>query len=411
MKHAAIRIDHQSQIKPLLAKLLQGKANPILEIPDNTKGAVFSSNELEKYIDEEERHGIRLLTKHKEQSLKSMSSGEQKKALLTYLLQQNPSFLVLINPYDNLDQQSQNKLEQMLLELSNKFLLVQFLSRTKDILPFTKRFFYLKTNELVPLDTSKDFHSKRKSLNVSFRGEIPKPLDAISLEMDTLVEFNAVSVSFDNRPVLVNINWTIKKGEFWQLTGPNGSGKSTLLNMIVGDSHKGYGQDLTLFGMKKGSGESVWDIKYYIGYFTPAMLISFKGYDTLKNMLMAALHDAIGLYVKPSESEKNLALKWLALLGLDHKKEVQFRQISEGEKRLVMTARAMIKHPPLLILDEPTIGLDDLNAAKFVALVNKMAKETGSTIIYVSHRNEQGLLPKSIYELTPAPNGATGKIK
>lgn len=411
VEHSAIRIDHQSQIKPLVANLFQGKANPIFETSENTKGAIFSSNELAKYIDEEERHGIRLLTSHHSQLLKSMSSGEQKKALLTYLLQQNPDFLVLINPYDNLDKQSQGELEQMLTKLSNKVFLVQFLSRTQDILPFTKQFFCLKTNELVQLGTLKDFRNKGNSLEACFTDEIPKPLGAISLDMDTLVEFNTVSVSFDNRPVLSNINWTIKKGGFWQLIGPNGSGKSTLLNMIVGDSHKGYGQDLTLFGMKKGSGESVWDIKHYIGYFTPAMLVTFKGYDTLKNMLVAGFHDAIGLYVKPSERENVIALQWLRLLGLDHKKETQFRQLSEGEKRLVMTARAMIKHPLLLILDEPTIGLDDVNASRFVALVNKMAKETDTTIIYVSHRDEPGLRPNLIYELTPSPNGATGKIK
>ena len=288
---------------------------------------------------------------------------------------------------------------------------MQFLSRTKDILHFTKQFYYLKVSDLVSLHSLEDFQNSSKRSKAFFKADIPLPLHSIALDVDVLVKFNEVSVSFGDKPVLSHINWTIKRGEFWQLKGPNGSGKSTLLNMIVGDSHKGYGQDLTLFGMKKGSGESVWDIKHYIGYFTPAMLISFKGYDTLKNMLMAGLHYAIGLYVKPSELEKTLALKWLALLGLDHKKEVQFRQLPEGEKRLVMTARAMIKHPPLLILDEPTIGLDDTNASKFVSLVNKMAKETNATILYVSHRNEEGLHPKSTYELTPTPNGAIGKIK
>ena len=116
MEHAVIRIDHQSQIKPLVAKLVQGKANPILEPLHHTKGAIFSSWELAKYIDEEERHSIRKLTKHKAQSLKLMSSGEQKKALLTYLLQQNPDFLVLIDPFDNLDTQSQGELAQVLTD-------------------------------------------------------------------------------------------------------------------------------------------------------------------------------------------------------------------------------------------------------------------------------------------------------
>ncbi|MEC8831741.1 MAG: ATP-binding cassette domain-containing protein, partial [Bacteroidota bacterium] len=237
---------------------------------------------------------------------------------------------------------------------------------------------------------------------------IPPPLSPVDVNLEELVSFKKVSVSFDGRQVLNQIDWTIKKGEFWQLIGPNGSGKSTLLSMITGDSHKGYGEDLTIFGQKKGSGESVWDLKQKIGYYTPAITNKFRGYHSLENMIISGIHDSIGLYVQPTDSEKQLAGEWLHLLDLKDRKNDHFRDLSVGDKRLVMMARAMVKHPPLLILDEPTAGLDDSSAYLFVALVNKIAQESDSAIVFVSHRKEPQLNPEQIFELHPTKNGSTG---
>ncbi|MEQ1624333.1 MAG: ATP-binding cassette domain-containing protein, partial [Sediminibacterium sp.] len=125
-----------------------------------------------------------------------------------------------------------------------------------------------------------------------------------------------LSVSYEERPILDQINWTIQAGECWQLKGPNGSGKSTLLSMITGDNPKGYGQDLNLFGMKKGSGETVWDIKQYIGYFNPVMIQHFSRLDSIELMIVSGCMDSIGVYIKPSEMQLRLAKEWLDYLGL-----------------------------------------------------------------------------------------------
>ena len=107
-------------------------------------------------------------------------------------------------------------------------------------------------------------------------------------------------------------------------------------------------------------------------------------------MIISGFYDSIGLYIPPSDQEKNLVISWLTLLQLHHKRNTLFLDLTMGEKRLVMTARAMIKHPPLLILDEPTAGLDDKSASLFIALVNKIAQESDTAIIFVSHRKETG---------------------
>lgn len=407
-KSYAILIQNNSNTEPLVQRLLQNKAVKGLTELQGLNGLLFSRSEIHRYMNEEDRHDIKILTKDGDQPLKTMSSGEQKKALLHYLLQQNPDFMVLVNPFDNLDVATQDKLKNQLLEISKTKTLVQVVSRLDDILPCTTHFFKLKGEQLQPYPSPDDFWNDTQLASDPFQGNIPSPLKPLEVDHHELVRFRGVSVSFDGKSVLDQINWTIKRGEFWQLIGPNGSGKSTLLSMITGDSHKGYGQDLTIFGQKKGSGESVWDLKQKIGYYTPAITDKFRGYHSLEHMIISGLHDSIGLYVQPTDSEIKLARQWLQLLQLEERKKEHFRDLSDGDKRLVMMARAMVKHPPLLILDEPTAGLDDASASLFVALVNKIAKESETAIVFVSHRKEPQLKPTFIYELSLGKKGSKG---
>ena len=223
-----------------------------------------------------------------------------------------------------------------------------------------------------------------------------------------MVQFTDVCVSYYNVPVVKNICWQINNGEFWQLAGPNGSGKSTLLSMIFGDNAKAYGQNLVLFGIRKGSGESVWDIKEKIGYFNSNITQQFDRIDSIEQMIISGFNDSIGLYLKPTDLQIKLAAQWLQLLNLHQVKHQPFRNFSMAQQRLILVARAMVKHPPLLILDEPTAGLDDESAILFTSLVNKIAAESTTAILYVSHRVENGLSPQFIFELMPGTDGSIG---
>ncbi|MGB5665394.1 MAG: ATP-binding cassette domain-containing protein, partial [Maribacter sp.] len=244
-----------------------------------------------------------------------------------------------------------------------------------------------------------------------FKGSIPPPLKQIEFNHKTLIELKKVNVSYEGKPILRDISWKIAKGEFWELSGKNGSGKTTILSMITGENPKGYGQDLFLFGQRKGSGESVWDIKKNIGYFTPSMTDKFTGYHSVEHMMISGIIDSIGLYVQPTEAQLRIAKEWLQLVGFWKIKDTLFHDLTMGQKRLVMTTRAMIKHPLLLILDEPTAGLDDESASLLVSLVNKIARESNTTIIFVSHRVERGLNPDFIYNLRMTDNGSIGAIQ
>ena len=181
--------------------------------------------------------------------------------------------------------------------------------------------------------------------------------------------------------------------------------------MITGDNVKGYGKDFELFGRKKGTGETVWEIKKLIGYVTPSMTDLFSTRHTLEEMIVSGFYDSIGLYIVPTEMELRLANEWLQLIEMDHLKHTAFCELSLGLQRKVLIARAMVKHPPVLILDEPAFGLDDHNTAMVTALINKIAAESRTSILYVSHRTEDGITPQFIFELIPTESGSIGVVK
>ncbi len=408
MKHWAVYVDNNSNKNRFIKSLLKGQMNETFSELTGSKISLFSKNTIETLIDEEEKHGTKIITKQHAQDLKTMSSGEQKKALLEFLLKSDASCIILDNPFDNLDKSAQIKLMEQLSQKANQIHFIQLISRKRDVLHFMTDYFFLKDTLLEPIQNPDSFINNEAS--IVYKEKIPEPLHQTNYTNETLIDLKNVSVHFNKKPILNAINWKIKVGEFWQLIGKNGSGKTTLISMLTGENPKGYGQDIFLFGYKKGSGESIWDIKKYIGYFTPSMTDSFKGNHTIEHMLISGFNDSIGLYIKPSEAQVGLAKKWLALIGMWSIKDMLFSELSRGQQRLVMTARAMIKQPLLLILDEATAALDDASASLLVNLVNKISKESTTTILFVSHRDEPNLKPNAVFELKMTANGSRGVV-
>jgi molybdate transport system ATP-binding protein len=367
---------------------------------------------INKIIEEELLHDRFEITTATNSSLKSMSSGEQKKALLQYLIDAKPGFIVMDNVLDNLDTAAQENILSTLNHVAAHTLIIQAINRKKDILPFIDTVFTIKNNAVFKAQGLVEYLQEKNSHGKNvFPETIPPALQEIHLPAGPLVELHDVSVSYDGRQILNKINWTINPGEFWQLAGPNGSGKSTILSLITGDNPKGYGQDLFLFGMKKGSGETVWDIKKNIGYLTPTMTQFFPRLDSVEKMILSGFFDSIGLYTVPNETQVKTADAWLQIIGLYKERHAPFCFLPLGKQRMVLVARAMVKHPPLLILDEPASGLDDDNVLLFTALINKIAAETTTAILYVSHRPEAGLDPAYVFELLPHAGGSHGIIK
>ena len=164
IQHWAVFIDNQSNKQGLIKQLLtEDNPPPDLETLKGLKGALFSKLALDNFIEEEVRHDQKLLTPSTSQSLQSMSSGERKKALLNYLLETKPNFLILDNPFDNLDRDSQKQLKTILANISGHILIVQLISRSVDLLPFITNYARLHFNEFFVIkDLSKIEPKKRK---------------------------------------------------------------------------------------------------------------------------------------------------------------------------------------------------------------------------------------------------------
>ena len=409
-QHWAVFINNNSNKTGFIGQLLSDRLPVPFVSLNGKRAALFSKLELDQFIEEEERHDHKILTSETTQSLQTMSSGERKKALLTYLLSTKPDYLVLDNPFDNLDMSFQETFKKMLGKIASEINMVQLISRREDLLPFVTNYAVLEGSKLVILDERSEFTGRMEHKALNPDTAIPSAPELPCKSADPLILLKNVSVFYSGKPILRDINWRIRPGEFWQLAGRNGSGKTTILSMITGDNPKGYGQELYIFGRRKGSGETVWDIKRQLGYFTPAMIDRFRGYHSLEHMLISGLTDSIGLYLRPTEAQIRIANEWLHLLGLEGFRDTYFHDLSTGLQRLVMCARAMIKHPPLLILDEPTAGLDDNSAALFVSLVNKFARESSTAIVFVSHRAEPGLKPNAVFQLEMTAQGSVGTV-
>ncbi|MGO2562567.1 MAG: ABC transporter ATP-binding protein, partial [Pseudoalteromonas nigrifaciens] len=138
-------------------------------------------------------------------------------------------------------------------------------------------------------------------------------------------------------------------------------------------------------GFVRGSGESIWDIKQHIGFISNALHMDYRVSISALNTIVSGFYDSIGLYQTPSDAQINIAKQWLALIGLEEQYNTSFTQLSYGDQRLLLIARAMVKHPTLLILDEPCLGLDEANRQRVLLLIEKICAAGSSTVIYVNH--------------------------
>ena len=303
-----------------------------------------------------------------------LSSGELRKYKLASSLFTAPKVLIMENPFIGLDAETRDQLKDLLSMLAREqgLQIILVLAKTDDIPDFITHVVEVKDMRVLPKASRKEEGERRKEI----------------------IRFNKVTIRYGERTILKDLDWTVNKGEHWSLSGQNGSGKSTLLSLVCADNPQSYACDISLFGHKRGSGESIWDIKRHIGYVSPEMHRSYKQNIPAIQIVASGLKDSVGLYVRPSEAEREQCRKWMTTFGIGHLAERKFMEMSSGEQRLVLLARAFVKEPDLLILDEPLHGLDDHNRVMVKNLVDEYCKNPEVTLIYVTHYQEE--LPRCI---------------
>lgn len=324
---------------------------------------------------------------------KYLSTGETRKTLLCQALMTEPDLLVLDEPYDGLDTDSRRMLSEMLAELADGGLtVVLILNRFSDIPDFITRAGLLTDCVLAPADTlsallQAQLARSEQTEHLTLPERDDPSAERLAPDIPRVI-LNHGCVSYNDKPILNDLTWQVLPGEHWQITGENGAGKSTLLSLITGDHPQGYSNDLTLFGHRRGSGETVWDIKRHIGYVSNSIHLSYRVNISVRNTLISGYFDSVGLYQKPSDRQVKLADEWLALLGLKAYRDTPFHSLSWGQQRLILIARALVKHPAMLILDEPLQGLDTLNRLLVLRFIDIMISRGDTQLLFVSHHSE-----------------------
>lgn len=326
-----------------------------------------------------------------------LSSGEARKALLAQALLANPELLVLDEPFDSLDQNAMAHLDEFFAGLTQAGgpALLFLLNTLDEVHSWHSHLAVMDQGELIaagPAAEMLDDGALRAllSFNPASLPQWPAALPARPIP-EVLVELHQGMVRYGDREIFSGIDLRIRRGEHTLLTGPNGCGKSTLLGLITGDHPQCYSNNLSIFGTRRGSGETIWELKRQLGIVSASLHRDHRVSGSALHIVLSGFHDSIGLYDAVTPDQIAHAKCWLQLTGMDAKANIPFRQLSYGEQRLVLIARALVKQPALLILDEPTQGLDAVNRLRVLYFLEHMASQTLTTIVMVSHRLDEHL--------------------
>ncbi|MCP5358964.1 MAG: ATP-binding cassette domain-containing protein [Pseudomonadales bacterium] len=336
------------------------------------------------------------LSELRDRGIRFLSSGQCRKAMLARALYQRPRLLILDDPLESIDRDAQIRvaaaLEQWMTPDTCTLLLCR---REHDILPGIT---HLALMEGLTISAQGHIAAMREDARfrevTKRRSPVPevlpapaagrRPLPPLSSGVP-LIELKRVTAGYGGQAVLRDLSWNMHPGQHTLIEGPNGCGKSTLLSLIDGENHMAYGQDVTLFGRRRGSGETVWDIKARFGIVSNEIHNRYvKGWRVL-DVVVSGFFDSVGLYDDAGASEQQAARQWLQALGVADLSTRFYHTISFGQQRLVLLARAMVKYPSVLILDEPCVGLDDQTRALILGVADRIAATTGTQILFVSH--------------------------
>lgn len=320
-----------------------------------------------------------------------LSNGENKRLQLIIALLQKPTLLVLDNPFVGLDIDGRAILNSILEKISQTGITLLLITSPDQLPACITHVATLQNGRLTDAVPAAQYVAPATAT-------IPLPVTPAALQalaghpdadFDTAIKMTDVTIQYEGKYILQGVNWEVKRGERWSVSGPNGAGKSTLLSLITGDNPQAYANEVYLFDRRRGTGESIWDIKRKIGYVSPEMHLYFDYTATCFQAIASGLFDTIGLFRMLTPEQEALVHQWIGLLDLDKKAHQGLTRLSAGEQRLTLLARALIKSPALLILDEPCQGLDAAHTQLFRHLVDTICAQAPTTLVYVSHYRQE----------------------
>ncbi len=328
-----------------------------------------------------------------DKGFRQLSTGESKKLLLLSSFSRNHGIIIIENPYDGLDTTSCKELDKALQTL-HQFgrQIVVTVNNDNDIPPWCSNLAVFRQGKIVLQGRYETILPQLSDITHNIENsplDIEMPDTLPITEEPELIALSNGFASYGEQMIFAHLTFSVKNGQHTLITGPNGSGKSTLLQIITGDNQQCYTNNLRIFGKQRGTGESIWELKAQMGIVSPDLHRNHYIPGSALQVVLSGFFDSIGVYRRFSESQRQNALKWLQMIGLQKKALSSFRNLSFAEQRLCLIARALIKMPQMLILDEPTQGLDQENRHKLLNFLEQIAQKKLSTILYASHRNDE----------------------
>jgi molybdate transport system ATP-binding protein len=330
-----------------------------------------------------------------ERGYRLLSSGEARKVLLLQSVLREPPLLILDEPFDGLDVAACGELAHAIACVAERvpvLLVGTFLpAQLHSVLDVVREVVVIEQQQIAFRGTRAAWLA-RAAVHTRTRRPPPVQLgnyyEALAPEVP-LVQLKQGRVQYGEQVVFEKLDFTVHAGQHTLIEGPNGSGKSSLLEMITGDHPQAYSNDLHLFGRRRGSGETVWEIKQNVGVVSGRLHRDYRVGGSVEDVLISGLFDSIGVYREREPSHRARALAWLDWLELGVSPDSAFRELSFGQQRCVLIARAAIKLPPLVVMDEPTSGLDQDNRERALELIKSLCTQQKSTVLMVTHRDDE----------------------
>jgi len=356
----------------------------------------------------------RLQLQHRKNSpLLHLSSGEHKRFQLVNAFVQEADIFVIDSPFVGLDVASRQQLHAIINEKAAAGKTIIVVADAYQLPACITHVAFLQNGGLAVFEEKQQFLAKTiHTLQLPDVLQHEMPVTQAAVNFNVAIKMDNVQVAYQQKIIINNINWQVNNGERWLLKGANGAGKSTLLSLVTGDHPQAYANKIVLFDKKRGSGETIWDIKRKIGYVSPELQWYFDTNLTCYNTVASGFFDTVGLYKKLDENQHETVQQWLAYLQLQQVQQKPLSALSTSQQRMALLARALVKNPPLLILDEPCQGLDETQVKQFVALADTLCTRLNKTLIYVSHyTNEIPACITHVLELLPSNQNAFQIIK
>ena len=361
-------------------------------LDDLPHGHLHNRRTVERYLTD---FGIGHLLRR---SVQTLSNGENRKILILKALMNTRRLLILDEPFAGLDQRGREQLQEWIEALvRNGVQIIMATHRHENILPVFSHIMFLKDGKVFDQGRRERMLNAKKiqrlfdldPVSSTGSGKNPRPAVSLAPRETVLIDVRHASVRYGEFCVFTDLNWRVRKGENWAVIGPNGSGKTTLMQLITADHPQAYANEIYLFGKRRGSGESIWEIKRHVGIVSSEFQINYRKPMQAADVILSGFFDSVGLYRHAGREQRRIAQEWIRRLHLVHLREKRYDLLSYGERRLVLLARAMVKSPEILVLDEPCQGLDMVSRKRILDVLDHLCGQKATQLIYVTHHPEE----------------------